>query len=299
MFEFLEEYLTLLKYEKNLSENTLVSYKIDISKLLFFAEEKGITDVANISASIISEYFALIRKNGAKNSTSSRNLSSVKGFFKFLESQSYIPKNPTVLFEGMRMERNLPDILSFEEVELILSQPNSEDKFESRDKAILEIMYSSGLRVSEVCSIKIGDIFFSEEIIRIMGKGSKERIVPIGSSALNWINNYLKIGRPFLEKSGRKNSLLFLSGRGTKISRMAIWNIVKKYTLQAKIEKEVHPHTFRHSFATHLLERGADLRAVQEMLGHSDISTTQIYTHIDQEFIKQEYFSYHPFEKSK
>jgi integrase/recombinase XerD len=197
------------------------------------------------------------------------------------------------------MERNLPDILSFEEVELILSQPNSEDKFESRDKAILEIMYSSGLRVSEVCSIKIGDIFFSEEIIRIMGKGSKERIVPIGSSALNWINNYLKNSRPFLEKSSQKNSVLFLSGRGTKISRMAVWNIVKKYTLQAKIEKEVHPHTFRHSFATHLLERGADLRAVQEMLGHSDISTTQIYTHIDQEFIKQEYFSYHPFEKSK
>ncbi len=163
-----------------------------------------------------------------------------------------------------------------------------------RDKAILETFYACGLRVSELINLKLSDLFFEEEIIRAFGKGSKERLIPIGSSAREWITNYLKQSRPLLQKKMKSENYLFLNSRGSKFSRMGIWKIVERYVKEAGIEKEVHPHTFRHSFATHLLEGGADLRAVQEMLGHADISTTQIYTHIDREYIKQVHKDFHP-----
>jgi integrase/recombinase XerD len=179
-------------------------------------------------------------------------------------------------------------------MENILDQPDTNSKLGIRDKAILEILYSSGLRVSELLNLKLSDLFFDDEVIRVLGKGSKQRIIPVGSSAIDWVTKYLINARPHLQKRMKSGNYIFLNSRGSKLSRMSIWKIVQKYCSKAEIKKEVHPHTFRHSFATHLLEGGADLRAVQEMLGHSDISTTQIYTHIDREYVKQIHKDFHP-----
>ncbi len=300
MQAFIEEYLTILKFEKNLSENTIISYRNDLSKFIGFAsKQKKISDVNDISSETLSEYFNVLRKKGTASSSVSRNLSSIKGFFKFLERNNYIKKNPTEKLLPLRSERKLPEVLSVEEVENILKQPQTTSKLGIRDKAILELLYSSGLRVSELINLKISDIFFDEEVLRIFGKGSKERIVPFGTSAKKSLNDYLLNARPFLEKRNKSANYVFLNSRGGKLSRMAIWQMVNKYSKAAGIEKEVHPHTFRHSFATHMIEGGADLRAVQEMLGHADISTTQIYTHIDRDFVKQEYKEHHPLEKLK
>jgi integrase/recombinase XerD len=297
MEDFLNEYLTTLKFEKNLSDNSITSYKNDIMKFLAFEEEKNVEDVADITSKDVSDYFYQLRQSGVAYSTTARNMSALKGFFKYLDSQNYLKVDPTSNLLPMKSERKLPDVLSVSEVEDILNQPDIYDKYGLRDRAILELLYSSGLRVSELINLKLSDLFFDEEVIRVFGKGSKERIVPIGASAKKWIEKYLLESRPLLEKKSKSGNFIFLNTRGGKLSRMTIWKIVQKNVKSAKVEKEVHPHTFRHSFATHLLEGGADLRAVQEMLGHSDISTTQIYTHIDQDYIKQEYLEHHPLEK--
>jgi integrase/recombinase XerD len=294
MLDFLKEYLTLLKVEKNLSENSINSYKTDLFKLFDFLESEKINDLNDVKYKHITKYFEKQRNEEINSSTVSRYSSSIKGFFVFMLQQGYIEKNPALNLKSTKIARSLPSVLSFDEVDKILNTPKTNDKLGLRDKAILELLYSSGLRVSELLNLKISDLFFGDEVIRVLGKGSKQRIVPIGSSAINWITEYLKKTRPLLEKKAKSENLIFLNSRGSKLSRMAIWKIVNKYCQEAKIEKEVHPHTFRHSFATHLLEGGADLRAVQEMLGHSDISTTQIYTHIDREYIKQIHKDFHP-----
>ena len=290
----LNEFLTLLKLEKNLSENTVTSYQNDISKFLNFAEEKGIADLNEIDYKIISKYFELQRDNGLSSATTSRYLSSLKSFFKYLFSNKYIEKNPTEKLSSKRRVRELPVVLTFDEVERILDQPNLKDKLGLRDKAMLELLYSSGLRVSELINLKISDLLLEDEVIRVMGKGSKQRIVPVGSSAIDFLEEYLTYSRPFIMKRLKSENYIFLNSRGTKLSRMGIWKMIDKYCKKAEIKKDVHPHTFRHSFATHLLEGGADLRAVQEMLGHADISTTQIYTHIDRDYIKQVHRDFHP-----
>ena len=294
MLDFLKEYLTLLKVEKNLSENSINSYKTDLFKLFDFLESEKINDLNDVKYKHITKYFEKQRNEEINSSTVSRYSSSIKGFFVFMLQQGYIEKNPALNLKSTKIARSLPSVLSFDEVDKILNTPKTNDKLGLRDKAILELLYSSGLRVSELLNLKISDLFFGDEVVRVLGKGSKQRIVPIGSSAINWIKEYLKKTRPLLEKKAKSENLIFLNSRGSKLSRMAIWKIVNKYCQEAKIEKEVHPHTFRHSFATHLLEGGADLRAVQEMLGHSDISTTQIYTHIDREYIKQIHKDFHP-----
>ncbi|MEJ5350652.1 MAG: site-specific tyrosine recombinase XerD [Melioribacteraceae bacterium] len=294
MEKFLKEYLTILRFEKNLSENTIQSYEIDLKKFFTFLEKKNVNDLNDVSAEIISSYFDEQRKLGIDTATVARYMSSLKGFWKYLEDSNYVEKNPTEKLYPVRKSRKLPSVLSFEEIEKILQAVNTNDYLGIRDRAILELFYSSGLRVSELINLKISDLFFEEEVIRVFGKGSKERIVPIGQSAIFWINEYLRSSRPLLEKKMKSQNFLFLNKRGTKLSRMWIWKIFNFYANQAGIKKEIHPHTFRHSFATHLLERGADLRAVQEMLGHADISTTQIYTHIDREYIKQVHRDHHP-----
>jgi len=292
--QFLLEYLAYLKLEKNLSEQSVMSYSFDLNKFLSFIEDKKCHDLNNVSSKIISEYFEIMRDLGISSSSTARYLSSVKGFFKYLSSQEYIERDPAEVLSARITERKLPTVLSFNEIEKILQSPNVNENLELRDKAILELFYSCGLRVSELINLKIGDLYFNDEVIRVLGKGSKQRIVPIGDSAINWINEYLKNVRPLLAKKMKSENFIFLNNRGTKLSRMGIWKIVDKYVKAAEIEKEFHPHTFRHSFATHLLEGGADLRAVQEMLGHADISTTQIYTHIDRDFVKQMHKDFHP-----
>ena len=294
MEEFLKEYLTILRFEKNLSDNTIKSYETDINKLLTFLHEQGISDLDQVTSNLISKFFEYQRKWGIDSSTVARYMSSIKGFWLYLESSNYIQKNPTEKLASVKKSRKLPVVLSFNEVEQMLSCPDVSDILGLRDKSILELFYSSGLRVSELINLKISDLFFDDEVIRVLGKGSKERIVPIGSSAVKWINEYLKTSRPYLEKKYKSGNFVFLNRRGSKLSRMWIWKIFEQYANQAGIKKEIHPHTFRHSFATHLLEGGADLRAVQEMLGHADISTTQIYTHVDREYIKQVHRDHHP-----
>ncbi|MCF6268088.1 MAG: site-specific tyrosine recombinase XerD [Melioribacteraceae bacterium] len=292
--QFLQEYLAYLKLEKNLSEQSVTSYSSDINKFLNFIVEQNITDLNNVSTKLISKYFELMRDLGISSSTTSRYLSAIKGFYKYLSSQEYIQKDPVEILSSRISGRKLPTVLSFNEIEEILQAPDTTTKLGLRDKAMLELFYSCGLRVSEVINLKLSDLYFTDGVIRVLGKGSKQRIIPIGSSAVKWITEYVKMLRPLLEKKMKSENIIFLNNRGTKLSRMGVWKIVDKYVKESKVEKEFHPHTFRHSFATHLLEGGADLRAVQEMLGHADISTTQIYTHIDREFVKQMHRDFHP-----
>ncbi len=294
METFLKEYLSVLRLEKNLSENSVESYKNDIAGLFVFFESIGVKDLNDVKVDSLNRYFELQREFGKTPSTVSRYLSSIKGFFSYLKKNEYIQNDPTEKLASVRSSRKLPVVLSVSEVEKILEQPNTASTYGLRDRAILELFYSSGLRVSELTGLKISDLFLDEEIIRVLGKGSKQRLVPVGESARHWITEYLVKSRPMLEKKLKSKNIVFLSTRGTQLSRMSIWKLVAKYSSAAGITKDVHPHTFRHSFATHLVEGGADLRAVQEMLGHSDISTTQIYTQIDRDFVKQEHKNYHP-----
>lgn len=294
MESFLKEYLATLKIEKNLSENTINSYKSDLTSFLNFITQSGIDDLSDIKTTHITSFFKLLKEAGLNETSAARYFSSLKGFFKYLYRNEYIKTNPVEKISPPKISRKLPEVLNVREINLILEQPNVEDTIGLRDKAILELFYACGTRISELINIKINDLFLSEEVIRVFGKGSKERLIPIGSSAIKWIIEYLKKSRPLLVKNIKSENYLFLNQRGTKFSRMGIWKIVKQYVKQAGIEKNVHPHTFRHSFATHLIEGGADLRAVQEMLGHSDISTTQIYTHIDRDYIKLVHKKFHP-----
>ena len=291
---FVREYLATLKLERNLSENTIASYKNDLSSLINYLNDSGLKDPSEITSKNLSDFFVLLSKLGLSSRSSARYYSSIKGFFGYLFSSGYIKINPMDKISAPKVSKNLPNVLNINEIEKILSGPDTSKKLGLRDKTLLETFYACGLRVSELINLKLFDLFLTEEMIRVFGKGSKERFVPIGSSAINWIGEYLKAGRPLLEKKAKSQNILFLNNRGTKLSRMGVWKIVNNYAELAGIKKEVHPHTFRHSFATHLLEGGADLRAVQEMLGHVDISTTQIYTHIDRDYIKQVHRDFHP-----
>lgn len=294
MREFLKEYLTYIKLEKNLSENSVESYKNDLTKFILYLNKVGLKDLNNVTPSVIAEYFNRQRKQEMSGSTSARYLSSLKGFFSYLYNQSYVENDPTDVLTSSSRRRRLPSVLTINEINKILKIPETKAILGLRDRAMLELCYSSGLRVSELINLKINDLLFGDDVIRVLGKGSKQRIVPVGRSAVKWVTEYLKNARPSLENKIRSGNIIFLNRRGTKLSRMGIWKIFNRYTKEAGIKKEVHPHTFRHSFATHLVEGGADLRAVQEMLGHSDISTTQIYTHIDRDFVKQVHKDFHP-----
>lgn len=291
---FLKEYLAYLKLEKNLSANTVSSYKNDLSSFIRFLEEHKINDPSQIESRLIVIFFTNLEKVGLTSSSAARYFSSLKGFLNYLFANSYIKNNPIEKVSPPKLAKNLPGVLSFDEIEKILSIPNTTETLGVRDKTILEVFYACGLRISELISLKLSDLFLNEDMIRVFGKGSKERVVPIGSSAINWIHEYLSKSRPLLQKKMKSENYLFLNSRGSKLSRMGVWKIVDKYIKESGIEKDAHPHTFRHSFATHLIEGGADLRSVQEMLGHADISTTQIYTHIDREYIKQVHKQFHP-----
>lgn len=294
MQSFLKEFLTVLKLEKNLSDNSLEAYNNDLHKLIKYFEDIGISDFEDVKSEHLRSYFQLQTEMSIQSSTTARYLSSIKSFFSYLIYNNYITSNPTEKLSNVSSKRKLPVVLSLEEIELLFKTPNVSTTLGLRDRAILELLYSCGLRVSELLTLKLGDLFFNEDVIRVFGKGSKQRIVPVGSSAIKWTTEYLTKARPLLEKKGKSQNFVFLNTRGICLSRMGIWKIISHYAEQAKIEKNIHPHTFRHTFATHLVEHGADLRAVQEMLGHADISTTQIYTKIDRDFVKQEHKDHHP-----
>ncbi len=290
----LKNFLNYLNIEKGLSQNTLSSYKTDLENFTLFLEEHQIFSFSKVATKNISDFLIVLDEIGLSVTTKSRYLSSIRGLFKYLLAESIIDKDVTEKIDLPKTRRKLPDILSVNEVFAIINAPDTNKLAGKRDRAILETMYACGLRVSELISLEIRNIIFDDEIIRVFGKGSKERLIPIGTEALNWISIYLQDVRPHFNKFSLGNDILFLNQRGKPLTRMGIWKILKFYTQLAGIEKQVHPHTFRHCFATHLLEGGADLRAVQEMLGHSDISTTQIYTHIDREYIKEVHKTFHP-----
>jgi integrase/recombinase XerD len=244
---------------------------------------------------VIDKFLEKIKKESSASSRA-RMITAFRQFFNFLirtDKQKRLKINPLDFFDSPKLGRKLPEVLTVGEIDKILNQPDTNNTLGLRDKTILEVMYACGLRVSEVTDIKVQNILFNDEVIRVFGKGSKERVIPIGKQALDWINIYLTRSRIILAKPYSED-YLFLNWRGKRLSRMAIWDIISKYSKMARIQKEVHPHTLRHSFATHLLEGGADLRSIQEMLGHADISTTQVYTHIDITYLKEVHKMYHP-----
>lgn len=291
--KYLTSFIRFITLEKGLADNSIQSYQSDLISYFEYLEYLGISKLSEILYENISGFIVSLKEKSFAEKTRARYLSSIRSFHTYLVINKVIKYNPTDKIELPKFTRTLPDVLSYEEVVSIIEQPNNENTLGIRDKAILEIMYACGLRVSEVTALTLRDIIVDAEIIRVIGKGSKERLVPIGKSALDAISHYLRNSRHRLINSGSQD-FLFLNYTGKSLSRMSIWKMITKYTMLAGIDKHVHPHTFRHSFATHLLEGGADLRAVQEMLGHSDISTTQIYTHLDTDFIQEVHRTFHP-----
>ncbi len=291
---YLESFLNHIALEKGLADNTTLSYEVDLKRYLGFLDSRKIASVEAIDLHVIQDYTELLSKLGLSASSVARNYSSIRTFHKFLILENITSKNPTELLETPRLARKLPEVLTVNEVIEILESPDIETSDGVRDRAMLEVLYGAGLRVSELIGLKIEHVFFDEELLRVLGKGSKERIVPVGAEALVWTKRYIAITRPMVAKGLESKSQLFLNRFGKPFSRMGIYNIVRKYVDLSGISKRVYPHIFRHSFATHLLENGADLRAVQEMLGHSDISTTQIYTHVNRQYLREEYKTFHP-----
>ncbi|HEX2788399.1 MAG TPA: site-specific tyrosine recombinase XerD [Ignavibacteria bacterium] len=292
-------FINYLRTERSLSENSIASYNFDLTKLFDFLKRKKIISVKEIDDKSLNDFLKIIKGSMNKNDevfsvkSVTRYISSFRTFFKFLEAENHIKNNPAENLEAPKSARALPEVLTIDEINKILDSVNLSDKAGLRNRAILETMYASGLRVSELTNLEINNIDFESGFLRVFGKGSKERIVPIGKSALRFIEEYIKILRDKI-KNAKSFNYVFLNLRGGKLSRMGVWNIVDEYCKKANIKKEVHPHTFRHSFATHLLEGGADIRIIQEMLGHSDISTTQIYTHIDKEYLIEIHKTFHP-----
>jgi integrase/recombinase XerD len=290
----LTEFLHYISLEKGLADNTRLSYSHDLTVFAQFLSENGIPRYANAVSRDISAFLTALDELGLSSTSRSRYLSSIRGLYTFLYSNGKIVSNVSDVIDMPKSPRKLPVTLTIEEVNSIIEQPDVSTPAGIRDRAILETLYACGLRVSELCTLKHRDILFDAEIIRVFGKGSKERIVPIGSSAVEWIKEYLLRARHLFLKGKKTSEILFLNQRGTGLSRMSIWKLIDKCTRGANLSVHVHPHIFRHSFATHLLEGGADLRAVQEMLGHANIATTQIYTHLDRDFIKEVHRTFHP-----
>ena len=290
MNTILKEFTDFLKIEKRHSANTVEAYGRDISRFIDFIGDRPF---ATIDSRNIRAFLLKCREEGQNARSTARYLSSLKSFFKFLCDEQHLKDNPAEILESPKQWRKLPGFLSLDEVEALLDCPDPKTLFGVRDKAMLEILYATGLRVSELVSLKVEDVDLQVGYLRSMGKGSKERVVPIGAVAQEAVQDYLIMARRVFLK-GKTAHELFITRRGSKMTRQGFWKILKAYALKANIQPSISPHTLRHAFATHLLERGADLRSVQEMLGHSDISTTQIYTHILQERMREVHDQFHP-----
>lgn len=290
----LQEYLRALSLEKGFSNNTIFSYENDVRRYIQFLDDQKISSVQQITTLTIQDYAGLLSDLGLSGASIARNFSAIRGFHKFLVEEGYTEINPTELLETPRLRRRLPEVLSIDDITILMNAPDVETSMGIRDRAILECLYGCGLRASELIDLKIENLFLDEEMLRVFGKGSKERVIPIGKEAIHWVKLYLARVRPSLSKGITSRNQLFLNRFGKRFSRMGLWKLIQKYVRQANITCRVYPHIFRHSFATHLLENGADLRAVQEMLGHVDISTTQIYTHLSNQYLRDIYKEYHP-----
>lgn len=293
--KLIREFEVFLKLEKSLSDNTIEAYLGDIRKLASFVAMTGEEiNPEDIATENLYDFIEWISKLGMNPRTQARVISGIKGFFRFLLMEDIIQTDPTTLLESPKIGRKLPDILSVEEIDQLLGAIDLSKPEGQRNKAIIETLYSCGLRVSELIDLKISNIFQDLGFIKIMGKGSKERLVPISHKALKEINLYFRDRRKLLHIENDSENIVFLNRRGKKLSRVMIFTIVKNLSERTGLKKQISPHTFRHSFATHLIEGGADLRAVQEMLGHESIITTEIYTHLDKEFLRDTIIQFHP-----
>jgi len=289
----IKSFLNFISLEKGLSKNTKESYEFDLVKLAEYLSKENIS-FTEVNLKILVSFFDMLSSLGLSSSTRSRYISSYRTFYKYMQSVNKVEVNYAENLDLPKKDRDLPDTLTIDDIVLIIDSIDENSKMGLRDKSMIEMLYSCGLRVSELINLKVKDIYFEEQYVRVMGKGSKERIVPYGDKAAGILELYLSKLRPFLFKPEKSGNFMFLNSKGTKLSRMGVWLIIKKHSEILDKEIHVHPHLFRHSFATHLIEGGADLRIVQELLGHSDISTTQIYTHLDKEYILEVHKTFHP-----
>ena len=288
----LGSFLNYLRVEKGLSNNTLQAYRRDMEKFVAFAAKHGLK-VTDVRRAHVVDFLASLYRAKLDSRSVARHLVTIRHFFRFSLAEGVISEDPAATIESPKFRQSLPEFLSVDEVDRLLRQPDTNDAIGLRDKAMIELMYSTGLRVSELCGLQISDLSMDPGCLRCIGKGNKERLVPVGRQALEAVQKYMRESRPKL--LGDKTSAhLFVNQRGRKLNRIAYWKILGEYGRKAHLRKALTPHMLRHSFATHLLDRGADLRSVQMMLGHSDISTTQIYTHVVEERLKQVYKAHHP-----
>jgi integrase/recombinase XerD len=293
MDNYLDLFLNYLLVEKGLARNTLDAYSRDVGKYINYLHKKEIRSLDDPRPVDVATFLQWLKNNGIGPRSRARALSAIKMFHRFLLIEKYSATNPTAIIESPKIIARLPSVLSGNEVERLLASPKGDDNAAVRDRAMLELLYATGLRVSELVSLKVRDVNLDAGYLLTMGKGEKERLVPIGESARRVLQVYVTIVRPKSEKNER-NECLFLSRLGGGMTRQAFWNLIKKRSIAAGIQKNISPHTLRHSFATHLLENGADLRSVQIMLGHADLSTTQIYTHVTRERLRKIHEMYHP-----
>jgi len=285
-------FLNALRVEKGLSRNTLEAYRRDIEKFAAFLGTRNIR-LRDVQRTEIVDFLATLYKRGLDSRSVARHLVTIRNFFRFALMEGYIQDDPAASVESPRFRQSLPDFLSVEEVDSLLGQPDCNSIVGLRDRAMIELLYSCGLRVSELCSLRVSDLQMEQGCLRCIGKGDKERLVPVGRNALKAVGEYLRKSRPEL-MGQHLTPFLFLNSRGGRVNRVGFWKTLGDYGRKAGLRKDLSPHMLRHSFATHLLDRGADLRSVQIMLGHSDISTTQIYTHVVEERLKQIYKQHHP-----
>ena len=296
----ISEFKNFLKLEKNASEHTIDAYLNDIRKLQAYCDfQIPKLDLVKLERKNIEDFFAYLIENfSIQESTQARILSGLKTFFNFLVYQNYTSQNAAELIDAPKLSRKLPDTLSFEEIDKLINSIDVSTEQGTRDRAILEVLYSCGLRITELLNLKLSEIQLDVEIVKVIGKGNKERIVPIGSDAIKYLRIYLTNYRNKRMVSDEFKDFVFLNLKGTPLSRISVFNMIKKQASLIGLRKSISPHTFRHSFATHLVEGGADLRAVQEMLGHVSITTTEIYTHLDNQFLRKTIEQFHPFYKS-
>lgn len=290
---WLEGFHDHLALEAGSSGNTVVAYLRDARRLASYAASRGIPEPGKITPKVLREFVFHLKDLGLAATSIRRQISTVRTYYRFLIGEGLVQADPSEQLETPKSWKTLPAVLTKEEVEALLAGPNPDEQLAWRDRALIEVAYATGVRVSELVGITLNDLWFDDSLLRVMGKGSKERLVPIGRRALGAAALYAREVRPNLDR-GKSAGRLFLNARGQPLSRVGAWGIIKKHARRAGLTKKVTPHTLRHTFATHLLEGGADLRAVQEMLGHADLSTTQIYTHVDREYLREVMVKYHP-----
>lgn len=288
-----------LQLERSLSENTIKGYLSDLSKLVKYVQDHTDLNPLTIETAALSDFLQHAAEQGIKPRSQARLLSSLRGFFKYLLLEDIRPDDPTELLEGPKLNRKLPDVLSIEEIDRLFAAIDHSTDAGMRSRAMLEMLYGCGLRVSELTGLKLSNLYLDIDFLKVVGKGDKERLVPLGGSAKKWLRHYIEDVRVHIEVDPKHEDAVFLNNRGKAISRVSVFTMIKALAKEAKIKKSISPHTFRHSFATHLVDGGANLRAVQQMLGHESITTTEIYTHLSNDYLKSTILEFHPRNRGK